>query len=207
MNNLLTGKGWLQKRGAASLSRHQQTRALICDAAIAHLIAHPHATMSDIAIAAGVGRATLYRYFPSRDTLLRDLVATCVRETNEATAHIEADGLRGKAAIIECIHALVPLGDKFQFLTNNWSPDPDTQRQIDKDNRDVQEMMADAIEIGDIRSDLSPVWLSLLFDNLLTAAWEALGADMAIDEVIDQMQRSLFEGIELRQPARPAAVS
>ena len=71
----------------------------------------------------------------------------------------------------------------------------------------MQEMMADAIEIGDIRSDLSPVWLSLLFDNLLTAALEALGADMAIDEVIDQMQRSLFEGIELRQPARPAAVS
>tara|TARA_X000001036_G_C20546430_1_gene752504 strand:+ start:190 stop:339 length:150 start_codon:yes stop_codon:yes gene_type:complete len=49
--------------------------------------------------------------------------------------------------------------------------------------------------------------LTFLFDNLLTAAWEALGSGMAIDEVIDQMQRSLFEGIELRQPARPAAVS
>ena len=163
--------------------------------------------MSDIAIAAGVGRAMLYRYFPSRDTLLRDLVATCVRETNEATAHIEADGLRGKAAIIECIRTLVPLGDKFQFLTNNWSPDPETQRRIYKDNREIEEVMADAIEIGDVRSDLSPVWLTFLFDNLLTAAWEALGSGMAIDEVIDQMQRSLFEGIELRQPARPAAVS
>lgn len=106
--------------------------------------------MSDIAIAAGVGRAMLYRYFPSRDTLLRDLVAICVRETNEATAHIEADGLRGKAAIIECIRTLVPLGDKFQFLTNNWSADPETQRRIYKDDREIEEVMADAIEIGDV---------------------------------------------------------
>ncbi|MEM7366257.1 MAG: TetR/AcrR family transcriptional regulator [Pseudomonadota bacterium] len=207
MNNPFTSKGWLGPKGTKPLSRHQQTRALICEAAIAHLISHPQATMSDIAIAAGVGRATLYRYFPSRDALLKDLVATCIRETNSATAHIETDGLRGKAAIIECINALVPLGDKFQFLLNSWTPDHETRSQIERDHRDVETMMADAIEIGDVRSDLSPVWLSLLFDSLLTAAWDALGAGMAIDEVIDQMQRSLFEGIEIRQPARPAAVS
>ena len=47
--------------------------------------------MSDIAIAAGVGRATLYRYFLSRGVRLIDLVATCIHETNNTTAHIEKD--------------------------------------------------------------------------------------------------------------------
>ena len=68
-------------------------------------------------------------------------------------------------------------------------------------------MMADGIEIGDVRSDLSPVSLSLLFDNLRPTASDALGAGMAIGEVIDQMQRSLFKGIEIRYPAKPAAGS
>ena len=48
-------------------------------------------------------------------------------------------------------------------------------------------MIADGIEIGDVRSDLSPVSLSLLFDNLRPTASDALGAGMAIGEVIDQM--------------------
>ncbi len=51
--------------------------------------------MSDIAIAADVGRARLYRYFLSRGARLKDLVATCIHETNNTTAHIEKDRLRG----------------------------------------------------------------------------------------------------------------
>ncbi len=47
--------------------------------------------MSDIAIAADVGRARLYRYFLSRGARLKDLVAICIHETNNATAHIEKD--------------------------------------------------------------------------------------------------------------------
>ena len=47
--------------------------------------------MSDITIAAGVGRATLYRYFLGRGARLKDLVAICIHETNNATPHIEKD--------------------------------------------------------------------------------------------------------------------
>lgn len=91
MSNHFTSRGWLGPKGTKPLSRHQQTRASICETAIAHLIIHRQAKISDIAIAAGVGRATLYRYFLSRGARLKDLVATCIHETNNTTAHIEKD--------------------------------------------------------------------------------------------------------------------
>lgn len=93
------------------------------------------------------------------------------------------------------------------MLRDRSTPDHETLSNIERGHRDAETMMADGIEIGDVRSDLSPVSLSLLFDNLRPTASDALGAGMAIGEVIDQMQRSLFEGIEIRHPAKPAAGS
>jgi TetR/AcrR family transcriptional repressor of mexCD-oprJ operon len=38
------------------------------------------ASMEEIANSAGIGRATLYRYFPNREELLRAMAAAIVRE-------------------------------------------------------------------------------------------------------------------------------
>ena len=54
--------------------------AAILAAASVCLRDDPHATMTTIARAAGVGRVTLYAHFPSRDDLLRAVVARAVDE-------------------------------------------------------------------------------------------------------------------------------
>jgi AcrR family transcriptional regulator len=63
--------------GGASGDPNPRTRARILDGA-SRAIAHHGLTklgMSDVSAHAGVSRGTLYRYFPSRDELLRDLAA------------------------------------------------------------------------------------------------------------------------------------
>ena len=52
----------------------------ILDAAARVLRRQPEAAMADIADEAGVERATLYRYFPTRESLLRGVAHTGTAE-------------------------------------------------------------------------------------------------------------------------------
>src|SRR5260370_33718955 len=56
------------------------------------------ASMAEIADAAGVSRATLYRYFPSRDALLRGLAEAGAGELRDPIADAEPDPIPGPAA-------------------------------------------------------------------------------------------------------------
>ena len=91
-----------------------QSEQAIIEAGISALLLNPSAGMSEIAQFAGVGRATLYRHFESREALIRKLAIVCAEETDialEPYAH-----LTGRAAIEAVIDVLVPMADRFRFL-------------------------------------------------------------------------------------------
>ena len=62
-----------------------RTSAAILETA-AHLLTEHDASMTEIAAAAGVGRATLYRYYPTRDALLAALAVQALDEITERVA-------------------------------------------------------------------------------------------------------------------------
>jgi TetR/AcrR family transcriptional repressor of mexCD-oprJ operon len=95
----------------------QRVASAIVDAA-AHVFAAggEHPSMNDVAEVAGVGRATLYRYFPSRQALVAELVDVATERVGERLRSAHLDGVAMDEAVRRAIRALVDVGDYFVVL-------------------------------------------------------------------------------------------
>src|SRR5690242_20204445 len=75
-----------------------RSREAILDAAHALLLRDRRATMQEIAEAAGLGRTTIYRYFPTRRDLERALVERAARP---ATAAVTGSGAEQARSLVD----------------------------------------------------------------------------------------------------------
>ena len=114
-------------------TRQVQSENAIIEASIRTLLVNPSAGMSEIATAAGVGRATLYRHVESRQALLEKLVLVCMEEMDAATAPLAH--LTGGAALEARIDATMPLADRFHFLAELWTIAADSEAITQIDNK------------------------------------------------------------------------
>ena len=71
------------------------------------------ASMSDVAAAAGVARATVYRYFPNRQALLDELALMALKEADDRISSARIDEVPTAEAISRVVRALVDIGDAF----------------------------------------------------------------------------------------------
>jgi len=100
--------------------------------------------MSEIALAAGVGRATLYRHFESRELLVQALANKCLQETDELVVPLKEQGLTGKEAIEAYIDVLMPMANRFRFLMSLWNiaaDDPTVIRIYQRQLRELRELV------------------------------------------------------------------
>ncbi len=74
------------------------------------------ASMNDVAEAAGVARATVYRYFPNREALLDELTQTAVRDVDARLTSARIDEVTPEEGIARAVRALVDVGDSFVLL-------------------------------------------------------------------------------------------
>jgi AcrR family transcriptional regulator len=150
--------------------RFDRTAAAILDAA-AHVFSEQGtaANLADVAAAAGVSRATLYRYYSNREALLKALAAHAL---TELASRLNDAGL-DRAAVIEAIErlarALVAVGDRYAVLAGEQcSPDEaDAERLVGAPMRAVFER---GIASGLLRPDLTADVLQELFAGTIMAA-------------------------------------
>ena len=125
--------------------------------------------MAEVAEAAGVSRATLYRYFPHRDALLDALAAQALAESAARLADAGLERAPVEEAIERIIRAIVAVGDRYAVLVQERVKfDPaDAERLLGAPMRAV---FARGIEGGLFRQDVPLDVLLELFGGALMSA-------------------------------------
>jgi AcrR family transcriptional regulator len=159
-----------------SSSARLRTPAAILETA-AHLLAERRdASMNDIATAAGVGRATLYRYFPTREALVNALADGALEELAVRIADAGLDQVSVPEALQRLLRAVLAVGDRYVVLL-----DEDTALRgrdtADDAHQDVVAPMQTLVQRGQddgiLRRDLDAEVLVQLFGGLVLAAINA----------------------------------
>lgn len=156
---------------------------LILDRAAAVLAEHgATVSMAEIAKAAGIGRATLYRHFPNREALLQAMAETAVEDLGDRLAEAHLGQVPVREAIARVCRAFVTTGGKYIALryTGHKPADPDAvDRRI---GAPLRTLLQRGAEEGALRSDLTPelmaVFFSALIETGLTLA-ARIGAEQA----------------------------
>ena len=178
--------------------RTDRTREQALSAAARVLSMRPGSSLQDIADEARIGRATLHRYFPTRDALVRALAHDAIGRTAEAIH--EADLGRGPAseALRRLVGALMPLGDRFHYLLHEpfLESDPQIAQESARLFAPISELLRRGQEQGAFRADLSVAWSAILFESTLYAAWQAIHkGDLAPNQATDVVMATLLGGL------------
>jgi TetR/AcrR family transcriptional regulator, mexCD-oprJ operon repressor len=135
------------------------------------------ASMAEIADAAGVSRATLYRYFPSREALLRGLAEAASAELRGRIADAELDTIPVAEAIARLTRGFVFAGSKYVALAHSGHKPPDSQQTQQDLAEPVYRLFKRGIADGTLRPDLTPEVLVRIFSGLLETAIGISGPD------------------------------
>jgi AcrR family transcriptional regulator len=146
------------------MSRRQTTlqarvSAAILEAAAAVLAeGGEQASMADVAAAAGMARATVYRYFPNREALFEALGHVAVEETSQRLEAGRLQDVPVPEAFERAVRALVAVGDYFVVVSReNARPNPaEFEQGVAAPLRTLIER---AQSLGEVRDDLPATWL------------------------------------------------
>lgn len=160
------------------------------------LLSNRSAGMSEIAEAAGIGRATLYRHFKTREALIKKLALSCYEEFDAAYApylHLE-----GKAAIQKIFEVAMPMARRFNFLIRRWSlveDDEDLQRADARSHHEMIYLLDQAKKSGEIGNGFPDSWLIAFFDSLLMAGCTLVETgEIDAEQAAKYATRSFFQG-------------
>ncbi len=167
-----------------------RSRATLIGSARGLLIANAGASLSDIARHSGIGRATLYRHFESREKLINAIALDCLQAFDQATENIDELAESGMDAIRLLFTAIVPLGEQAEFLLALETmalQDAELSALRERQRNEMVELMEFAKSEGSIRRSLPTAWLVNVLDSLLLAAWQMKKQQTVNDETLAAM--------------------
>jgi TetR/AcrR family transcriptional regulator, mexCD-oprJ operon repressor len=154
---------------ARTTKRDRTTTALLEAAAVVFAEQGDAARIADVAEAAGVGAATLYRYFSSKEALLAALKEYALDETSDRIAAADLGNVSFAEGIARVARALVATRSKYALLAKmdgqvpGRKPDP---RLGDP----IQALLSRGIAEGLLRDDLTEDELTAVLGALIQAA-------------------------------------
>lgn len=182
--------------GAPARTDVQRNRAALLDAAVDVLAIAPQASLSEVAARAGLGRATLYRHFESRDELLDAIRSEALTRVGAALGELDLASCDIRTGLQLVGAALVPLGMRFRILlAEGVDADPAFLEQRDATLAPVWGLVQRGINNGELRHT-DPAWLHAALAGLLMSAVRAASLGLVDPESVGDLLASTFlEGV------------
>ena len=131
-----------------------------------------NASMADVAAAAGVARATVYRYFPRRDTLLARLAELAAADACNRLASARISEVSPDEAVTRAVRALADVGDAFVVLARERVR-PNRRQFDDAVAESLRQLFDRGQAAGAFRTDVSASWLVEALIALVASSFAA----------------------------------
>jgi AcrR family transcriptional regulator len=148
-----------------------KTGAAILETA-AHLLAERDASMGEIAVAAGVGRATLYRYYPTREVLFAAIAAQALEELSERIGDAALEQATVPEGIERLARVFLTVADRYVVLIRERVK-PDEEEADRCLGQPLRALFERGARDGTLRADLAPEAHLQLFASIITGALQA----------------------------------
>ena len=135
----------------------------IVEAAARLLAENPSAGMAEIAAGAGVGRATLYRHFPTREALVEAIREQAVEDAERALAACRLDEGSATDALRRLCAAWLAVAERYAFAEPQRPARPHVLREP------LIALLERGQAAGEFSRELPPTWMARVFGALLLA--------------------------------------
>ncbi len=162
------------------------------------LATKPTASLAEIAEYAGIGKATLHRYFASREALILALGYRALALVTQAISASQPEQGSATEALKRIIEALVPLGDKLYFLLREplLETHADFVAAESASQLPILALIQRGQASGEFKHDLSAEWIVHYLDYALFATWQSLyDGNLARRDAARVLITTLFGGI------------
>ena len=151
-----------------------RNRAAILDVAAEVLAADPGASLAEVASRAGLGRATLYRHFASRDALLAAIREEVLARAGAALATLDLEAVSFREGLRQAAGELVPIGMRFRILlAESVEQDPEFMAARARTLLPVAELIQRAVASGELAEGTDMRWAGQVLAALLMTAVRA----------------------------------
>ncbi len=187
--------------GKGEALRDRTAEAIIESAAAVLAERGDAASMEEIANAAGVGRATLYRYFANRTEMLSAMADVGARELADRIREADLQTVPFEEAIARLARGIIATGSKYIALGTDGTRRTDSAEVIEP----IRALFGRAIADGSLRRGHSPDLLMSLFSGLIRGAIEATrGHRLGIEEAASAVTDLFLRGVSA-EPSPPRA--
>jgi len=155
-------------------ARAERSRLAMINAGMLLLAENKDATLSDVAAVAGVGRATLYRHFETREQLIEAVARQCLMTFEEATSDIESQATSYLDAIRLLFECVMPLQKELTFIMKVDALVGDLERLahlFEEQDKEIRLLLKECQKENSISNNVPLDWLMVLLDSFFIAAW------------------------------------
>lgn len=164
--------------------------------------------MGEIAHASGIGRTTLYRHFPDRDSLVAAIYDRVLSEARALSVLVLEEGSGDPVSTIQelCV-ALVALGDRYRFLSQHDAAIKKDPKLHSGRGEPLQEFLQAGQRAGLVTCAVSADWLfsalvALTMQASSPAFSDAPERDQMLRETVGRILRPVPQSRPARSPRR-----